>query len=262
MNDLYKRIATSFFVIPLTVYAVYKGGLVFTLYLVAITSLGYWEYQKILKVKSIYFVSLSYIVVILFPFFAHYDINFFLYLSSFVFLVWFVRILYDRVEAQDFWSSYLFVVLYVGCGISFSILIRQLDSGMFLLGSVLIISSLNDISAYLVGKTFGVRKAFPNVSPNKTFEGSFAGIIFSVISAVILFEYFEFNMSIIQSMFIGLLIAFLGIMGDLLESYIKRKSGIKDTGTLLPGHGGILDRVDSLIFVLPFFYLISKYLIL
>ncbi len=262
MNDLLKRIATSFFVIPLTVYAVYKGGLVFTLYLVAIASLGYWEYQKILKVKSIYFVSLSYIVVILFPFFAHYDIDFFLYLSSFVFLVWFVRILYDRVEAQDFWSSYLFVVLYVGCGISFSILIRQLDSGMFLLGSVLIISSLNDISAYLVGKFFGVRKAFPNVSPNKTFEGSFAGIIFSIISAVILFEYFEFNTSIIQSMFIGLLIAFLGIMGDLLESYIKRKSGIKDTGTLLPGHGGILDRVDSLIFVLPFFYLISKYLIL
>ena len=76
MNDLLKRIATSFFVIPLTVYAVYKGGLIFTLYLVAITSLGYWEYQKILKVKSIQFVSLSYIVVILFPFFAHYDINF------------------------------------------------------------------------------------------------------------------------------------------------------------------------------------------
>ena len=130
------------------------------------------------------------------------------------------------------------------------------------MASVLIISALNDISAYLIGKFFGIRKAFPKVSPNKTFEGSFAGIVVSVLSAVVLFRYFQFGLSTLQSMFIGLFVSFLGIVGDLFESYIKRKSGVKDTGDLLPGHGGILDRVDSLIFILPFFYLISKYLII
>ncbi len=262
MNDLTKRVLTSLILIPITIYAVYKGEFIFTIYLLAIVSLGYWEYQRILKIKSLYCAIISYITVILFPLLAYYNIDFFLYLSSFIFLVWFVRILYDKVEIEIFWSSYLFVILYIGFGISFSILIRNIDNGMFLLGSVLIVSAFNDISAYLVGKFFGVRKAFPNVSPNKTFEGSFAGIIFSIILTALLFKYFGFAISIIQSMFVGLIISFLGIIGDLFESYIKRKSKIKDTGKLLPGHGGILDRIDSLIFILPFFYLISKYLIL
>ncbi len=154
----------------------------------------------------------------------------------------------------------MFILLYVGFGVNFSILIRNLDNGIVLLASVLIISSINDIAAYIVGKFFGVTKAFPNVSPNKTYEGSIAGIISSIVVSIFLFEYFQLMIPLSQAMFIGMVISFLGILGDLLESFIKRKSGVKDTGTLLPGHGGVLDRIDSLIVILPFFYFIIKYL--
>ena len=118
----------------------------------------------------------------------------------------------------------------------------------------------DSISAYIVGKFFGVTKAFPNVSPNKTYEGSIAGIISSVIVTVWLFNYFNLMIPLTQSMFIGMVVSFLGIIGDLVESFIKRKSGVKDTGNLLPGHGGVLDRIDSLIVILPFFYIIIIYL--
>ena len=262
MGNLLKRILTSLILLPITIYTVYKGGLVFTSYLLLITCLGFWEYRKILKVESKLHVVLSFFAVILFPLFAHHSFDLFLYLSLFVLLLWLIRILYTKIKIEEFWSSYLFVILYTGFGINFAILIRDLDNGLWLMASVLIISALNDISAYLIGKFFGIRKAFPKVSPNKTFEGSFAGIVGSVLSAVVLVRYFQFGLSTLQSMFIGLFVSFLGIVGDLFESYIKRKSGVKDTGNLLPGHGGILDRVDSLIFILPFFYLISKYLII
>ena len=110
--------------------------------------------------------------------------------------------------------------------------------------------------AYIVGKFFGVTKAFPNVSPNKTYEGSIAGIISSVIVTVWLFNYFNLMIPFAQSMFIGMIVSFLGIIGDLVESFIKRKSGVKDTGSILPGHGGILDRIDSHLIATPILILL------
>lgn len=123
---------------------------------------------------------------------------------------------------------------------------------------VFILIWFNDTFAYLVGKNFGRNKLFESVSPKKTIEGFIGGLFFTIIFAFILsfsFKFFTFENWII----IGFLVSFFGTIGDLLESKLKRIAKIKDSGNIMPGHGGLLDRLDSIIFVAPVVYL---YLIL
>jgi len=260
MSNLLKRFLTCLVLLPIVFYSVFMGGIVFAAFVLLVVSLAYWEYEKILKIKSKNLSILSYLTLISITISAYIDPVLFLYLSALTSLIWLIRLIFNRIEIKSFWSSYIFILIYIGFGMNFSILIRNLDNGLLLLSSVLVISSINDISAYIVGKFFGVTKAFPNVSPNKTYEGSIAGVVSSIIVAICIFDYIDIEISVFQSMFIGMIVAFLGIIGDLVESFIKRRSGVKDTGNLLPGHGGVLDRIDSLIFILPIFYLIAIYL--
>ena len=260
MSNLLKRFLTCLVLLPIVVYSLYMGEIVFTCFVVLIVSLAFWEYEKMLQVRNRNLAIGSYMMLLFITVTAFINPPMFLYLSFAIPMIWLIRIFFNRIRLESFWSSYLFLIFYIGFGINFSILILKLDNGLILLTSVIIISSINDISAYIVGKFFGVTKASPNVSPNKTYEGSIAGIISSVIVTVWLFNYFNLMIPFAQSMFIGMIVSFLGIIGDLVESFIKRKSGVKDTGNLLPGHGGVLDRIDSLIVILPFFYIIIIYL--
>jgi CDP-diglyceride synthetase len=107
----------------------------------------------------------------------------------------------------------------------------------------------NDVAAYAVGSAFGRRKLLPHVSPGKTVEGTLAGIAASILTAVLLVNLFDFSRWI--GVAAGALVGVFAVLGDLVESAIKRVAAAKDSGALLPGHGGILDRVDSLIFVAP-----------
>ncbi|NSW88249.1 phosphatidate cytidylyltransferase [bacterium] len=260
MSNFLKRFLTSLVILPIVFYSVYKGEIVFTIFVGIVLSLAYWELEKMLELPEKKLSIVSFFLLLILVFFSFTNPQMFLYSAALIFVIWIIRIIFNKTKIESFWNSYLFILLYVGFGVNFSILIRNLDNGIVLLASVLIISSINDIAAYIVGKFFGVTKAFPNVSPNKTYEGSIAGIISSIVVSIFLFEYFQLMIPLSQAMFIGMVISFLGILGDLLESFIKRKSGVKDTGTLLPGHGGVLDRIDSLIVILPFFYFIIKYL--
>lgn len=130
---------------------------------------------------------------------------------------------------------------------------EQID-GVKLVLYLVLLTELNDVFQYLTGKAFGKRKITPRISPNKTVEGFIGGVVLTILLSYATGWFLFPQKSIAVYTVAGIMIAVLGFCGDLLMSLIKRKSKVKDTGTLIPGHGGLLDRMDSLLLVLPVSY--------
>lgn len=165
---------------------------------------------------------------------------------------------YSQVLAEI--SITIFGSIYLGYFLSFLLKIKGLPNGNYYLISLLMITWGNDVGAYLVGTKFGKYKIFPKISPKKTIEGSIGGIIFGIAVTFALKNWLNLTFNGLLSL--GLLISIIAQLGDLFESILKRGSGIKDSGTTIPGHGGILDAFDSLIFAAPiFYYYIISYLV-
>lgn len=117
--------------------------------------------------------------------------------------------------------------------------------------TVILVTWLSDTGAYMVGRSFGKRKLIPLVSPNKTWEGLIGGLVAATITGVLCAWLFGLDINLFLAAAVGLIIAVVGVIGDLTESLIKRQAGVKDSGTLIPGHGGMLDRLDALLFTFP-----------
>lgn len=143
----------------------------------------------------------------------------------------------------------VFGVIYVGYTLAHLVLLRALDSGTIFVLATLASVWLNDIAAYLVGSTIGRFKLAPRVSPNKTWEGFFAGIVASVAVWAVVWVITDTGISLPWHLAIGAALGLAGVTGDLVESRIKREIGVKDSGRSLPGHGGFLDRLDALMLV-------------
>lgn len=140
-------------------------------------------------------------------------------------------------------------VAYIGIG--FMYFFETRESGLIYILYALLIVWLTDTGAYLFGKAFGRRKLWPQISPNKTIEGSLGGTLISVIIPVVFVLTGLMEGSLWLLIPFTIVLSIFGQMGDLVESALKRHFDVKDSGTFLPGHGGILDRFDSFIFVLP-----------
>jgi phosphatidate cytidylyltransferase len=149
----------------------------------------------------------------------------------------------------------VFGLLYIAFSLGHLLLTRALlPDGVFLIFFVVLVTWAGDTGAYYAGVTMGHRKLAPTISPNKTVEGLIGGLFLALVAAFVARYWFVPSFTVADCLATGLLLTAAGVLGDLSESALKRSAGVKDSGSMIPAHGGMLDRVDSLLFTAPAFY--------
>ncbi|RZJ52969.1 MAG: phosphatidate cytidylyltransferase [Flavobacterium sp.] len=175
---------------------------------------------------------------------------------------------YDSVQKISISSKYLYLLGYITLPFIFIIKISFGTNNYnpkIIIGLFVLIWT-NDTFAYLVGKSIGKHKLFERVSPKKTIEGFLGGVVFAALAGFLISKFYIqpkpafSNMSILIWTIIAVIVSIFGTIGDLIESKFKRIAGVKDSGSIMPGHGGILDRLDSVIFVAPIIFLFYQIL--
>lgn len=150
--------------------------------------------------------------------------------------------------------------IYIPFLIMHMVMLRQTTFGVQWLIVIMLIVMTNDSAAYYCGSAFGKHRLYPQVSPKKSIEGALGGLVGSICGTLLAkFTFFQ-QLSIADCLLTAVIIGIIGQIGDLFESLLKRSFGVKDSGTIIPGHGGILDRLDSIIFAAPVTYYYAIYL--
>lgn len=262
LKDLSYRVLTALALLVVVVPIVFYGGILRTILLFLVFGAAIFEYVSqsislpkiyVFGLTSLYFLlPLSILFFGVEPFFAVYLCCFILIASVLVYAVEQLphqpdlNKIYFTVMASFFYPVLPLVSLFV---------IDKGHSGEYILWVMASVIAA-DTTAYFVGKLAGGKALSPRISPNKSLSGSLAGIIAASLISLAWGIHFEFQEPILRLVALGLLIGLLAVLGDLFESLMKRSFGLKDMGNILPGHGGILDRIDALIFALPVLYLI------
>ncbi|MEW9697686.1 phosphatidate cytidylyltransferase [Paenibacillus sp. SI8] len=175
-----------------------------------------------------------------------------IWLAMFVLL--FITVASKNKITIDQVSIILLGAIYIGLGFNYMITARLADHGLFWSIVVFVCIWATDSGAYFVGSKIGKHPLWPQISPKKSIEGAVGGIVISMLVALGFAWYAPDLLSVGKALLLGFVIAIVGQIGDLIQSAYKRVKGIKDTGNLLPGHGGVLDRMDSWLIVFPFIF--------
>ncbi|MFA7115751.1 MAG: phosphatidate cytidylyltransferase [Bacteroidales bacterium] len=166
----------------------------------------------------------------------------------------YISLLYNKNDNYKIYPYLMNSVLYCAIPFSMTTIILFDSSNEYMLLSLFIILWSSDVGAYLFGMAFGQNgkhKLFPSISPKKSWEGYFGSLICSLLAGFLLYKYDLINISFTSSLIIAVLINVFGALGDLVESQLKRNFGVKDSGKIMPGHGGLLDRFDGALLSFP-----------
>lgn len=167
----------------------------------------------------------------------------------------------EREDAFRRAAVFVFLAIWVGLLASYAVLLRSVPDGTIVALAVIGAAIFGDIGGFAVGVKFGRTKIAPRISPNKSLEGLIGGMVLSGALAAFVLPAASPLFDVGNAIAIGVLCAFAGFVGDLVESLIKRDVGIKDFGALIPGHGGVLDRVDGILVALPVGWFVVRQLV-
>lgn len=274
-----KRVISGLIGIPLVAVIfvfMYCKFPIFAIFIALLSAIAAYEIMHVAKVENIAIYVISIIFALIVPFYVNY--GFFIPLPVLASLLVFILLIVMLAHHENIKFEHVLVALFssvvVPLAFSTFIMIRDLykaypnsiDKEFCVFMMIIGLSSawLTDMFAYFVGIKFGKHKMTPNISPKKTYEGAVGGIVGGLILNIIIlycFNCFVFDTEVISYLAIipiSLLLSVISMFGDLSASIVKRNYGAKDYGNLIPGHGGIMDRFDSCLFVMPALYLVIK----
>ena len=259
MNENVTRAISGAVYIALLVFCTLFSTITFHILFTVFMCLSIYEFSKMTNYKSYYLFSIGGILISILFFLSQLPpINLiYLALGCVVFNTLLLFNLFKNISFHKYHKTYSHFFLYIT--LPFILLLSSpnfINPAKYeIVLALFIMIWCNDTFAYLVGKSIGKHKLLESVSPKKTIEGFIGGVIFTLLASVIISRFYTF-FNVTLWIVSALIISVFGTLGDLVESKFKREAGIKDSGNIMPGHGGILDRLDSVIFVIPFLYLL------
>lgn len=254
MSNTLKRILVGFAGIPLIIASVFFGDIYFLSFCVLVQSLCIWEFLKMFENKELHPIKSVSIII---------SIGLFILLWQKIYtglLLLIIPVLLEvfREKKRNPLNAIVQVFGFIYITIPF-VLLNELDINPALVLYIFILIWSCDTFAYFGGKFFGKHK-LTSISPKKTIEGAIIGLLFTVVASVVFYYLKSDIFGFADSIILGLLIGVLSQVGDNFESMLKRYTEIKDSSNIIPGHGGLLDRFDSLIFIVPVIYAYIKFL--
>ncbi|MEL6812911.1 MAG: phosphatidate cytidylyltransferase [Bacteroidota bacterium] len=259
MKELIVRSISGLLYISIIIFAMFASREWFIALFFLLGLFTIYEYQKIVHLKS----YISYPILAVLMYFLSYEVfdqnAVYLYaiIGIFVNLFLLKEMLSERKIPLFENKKYIALLFYLISGFVFLTLIPLRKDGATIVIGMFVLIWSNDSCAYLVGKNFGKRKLLERVSPKKTIEGFLGGFAGSLLAGFIIFNYTQ-TLTLGVWMAMAVTVSFLGTCGDLIQSKFKRQAGVKDSGTLMPGHGGMYDRLDSIIYTSPFVYVLLE----